>query len=251
MNWINDVDQETAKRLAGIWIAVGTPGYAGIAKAQWKATLDARYGADGWRISHYVRGKIVPKMEAIKEYEASYRHYIRANPALVDFLTKSCGNVYDDNVSNVYDDDYEQPHTAMNHYQDISTRQVIAELVEDPEWPTVTETARETVTLTDLNDGQKYEVPRASGMAGSYLMQIRDSLSAGFMLNPAVVPVHDPLLITSLPDKIGWYHHEGCGHLSVEAFWQMSKVIEVRYDRFLALGDERITPLAGVEETKL
>ena len=56
------------------------------------------------------------------------------------------------------------------------------------------------------------------------------------MLNPAVVPVHDPALITSLPNRDEWYHVEGCGHLSVEAFWQMSKVIEVRYDRLLALG---------------
>jgi hypothetical protein len=33
----------------------------------------------------------------------------------------------------------------------------------------------------------------------------------------------------------------------VEAFWQMSKVIEVRYDRFLALPAElRDDPLAGL-----
>ena len=34
---------------------------------------------------------------------------------------------------------------------------------------------------------------------------------------------------------------------SVEAFWQMSKVIEVRYDRFLALGaGDRDDPIAGL-----
>ena len=66
------------------------------------------------------------------------------------------------------------------------------------------------------------------------------------MLNPAVVPIHDPALITTLPARTEWYHAEGCGHLSVEAFWQMSKVIEVRYDRFLALGDGRAAPLADL-----
>ena len=83
-------------------------------------------------------------------------------------------------------------------------------------------------------------------MRGSLLLQIRDPLSPGYVLNPAVVPVHDPTLITTLPNRIDWYHHEGCAHLSVEAFWQMSKVVEVRYDRFLALGPRRSNPLDGV-----
>ncbi len=61
------------------------------------------------------------------------------------------------------------------------------------------------------------------------------------------MPVHDPLLITTLPTRQDWYHAEGCAHLSVEAFWQMSKVIEVRYDRFLALPAYlRDDPLAGL-----
>ena len=64
-----------------------------------------------------------------------------------------------------------------------------------------------------------------------------------FFLNPAVIPVHDPALITTLPGVRDWYLEEGCGHLSIEAFWQMSKVIEVRYDRFLQLGEKRSSPL--------
>ena len=84
------------------------------------------------------------------------------------------------------------------------------------------------------------------GFRGTRLLQIRDPLSPGYVLNPAVVPVHDPALITTLPSRDEWYHVEGCGHLSVEAFWQMSKVIEVRYDRWLALGDGRAAPLEGV-----
>ena len=66
------------------------------------------------------------------------------------------------------------------------------------------------------------------------------------MLNPAVVPVHDPALITTAPRAHRVVPPEGCGHLSVEAFWQMSKVVEVRYDRFLALGDDRADPLADL-----
>ena len=39
-------------------------------------------------------------------------------------------------------DDYDQPDTVPNHYQDISVRRVIAELVDDPDWPDVVETRR-------------------------------------------------------------------------------------------------------------
>ena len=125
---------------AEVWIPVGVPGYAGESKARWQAILDDRFGADGWRMAHIVRAAVVSRAEAIVEYEAAYRVFLRARPALVAFLTDVCGNVYDDNVTNVHDADYDQPHTAMNHYQDISVRRVIAELVDDPAWPSVTET---------------------------------------------------------------------------------------------------------------
>lgn len=245
-NWWQEIEPEQVELLKEVWIAVGVPGYAGIAKAQWREVLDGRFGPQNWRIQYIVRGKSVPFSEAIKEYEAAYRHFLRGNPALVRFLTAVCGNVYDDNISNVYDDSYDQPHTAMNHYQDISVRRVIAELVDDEAWPEVVETAVTPANLIDLTDGQTHELPLARGFRGRYLLQIRDPLSPGFCLNPAVVPVHDPALITSLPNHVGWYHQEGCAHLSVEAFWQMSKVIEVRYDCFLALGPDRANPLAGL-----
>src|SRR4029079_13962938 len=93
--------------------------------------------------------------------------------------------------------------------------------------------------------GAPGRVRRASGFGGSGLLQIREPDSPGFMLSPAVVPVHDPDLITTLPGRQEWYHLEGCGHLSVEAFWQMSKVVEVRYDRFVASGPVRDDPLGA------
>ena len=245
-NWVALLPAETAERMSKIWIPVGLPGFSGAEKARWNALLTERFGTDGWRISHVVRGEIVPRAVAILEYEEAYRRYLHDRPELVNFLVEACGNVYDDNPTNVCDNDYEQPHTAMNHYQDISVRRVIAELVDNPAWPTVTATPVETVELLDLGTGERVTAPRASGFRGNGLLQIRDPLSPGYLLNPAVVPAHDPALITTVPGRREWYHDEGCGHLSIEAFWQSSKVIEVRLDRFLASGDDRSAPLAGL-----
>jgi hypothetical protein len=245
-NWWTHLDPAVAADLAEVWVPIGLPGFQGDSKERRTAVLDERFGADGWRIGHVVRGRVVPAAVAIAEYEQAYRVFLRETPALVRFLVATCGNVYDDNPSNVFDTDYHQPHTHLNHYQDISVRRVVAELVDDPAWPDVTETPHETVDLVDLGTGLVHRLPRARGFRGSHLLQIRDPLSPGYALNPAVVPIHDPALITSLPNRDEWYHVEGCGHLSVEAFWQMSKVIEARYDRWLALGPGRAAPLEGI-----
>lgn len=221
---------------ARVWVPLGVPGYAGPDKARRAAVLTERFGADGWRYGFVVRGEVVGFAAAIAEYEESYRRFLHDRPALVALITTTAGNVYDDNPTNVFDDDYEQPHTAMNHYQDISVRRVVAELADDPAWPEVRpDGAGEIVELHDLRTGARHRAPRAKGFQGHGLLQIRDAGSPGYVLNPALVPVHDPALVTTLPARIDWYHSEGCAHLSVEAFWQMSKVIEVRYDRFLAL----------------
>ena len=245
-DWWRSLDPALQAPLQEIWIPVGSPGFAGPDKARWRAVLDQRFEPDGWRLAHIVRGAIVPVADAISEYEASYRRYLRDRPALVRFLTTTCGNVYDYAVENVDDADYDQPATAMNHYQDISVRRVVSELVDDPAWPEVVDTPHETVSMVDLGTGERHDVQRARGFRGDHLLQIRDPLSPGYALNPAVVPVHDPALITTLPARTEWYHAEGCGHLSVEAFWQMSKVVEIRLDRFLELGDDRTQPLAGL-----
>ncbi len=239
-NWMNN------PFLGAVWVAIGVPGFAGAEKARRQQLLDERFGVGGWRYGHYVRGEILSPNVAILEYEESYRQFLRGNPPLVEFLVTVCGNVYDWGVANVYDDEYEQPHTEMNHYQDISVRRVIAELVDDPAWPRVTDTATETIDLRDLGTNKTHRVPRARGFRGDGLLQIRDSLSPGYLLNPAVVPAHDPALLVSAPGHVGWFLEEGCSHLSVEAFWQMSKVVEVRFDRFLALGGLRARPLDGL-----
>jgi hypothetical protein len=242
-NWWTALPPKAIADLAQVWIVVGLPGFAGEEKARRRALLDARFGTDGWRLGHVVRGRVLPQAEAILEYEAAYRAFLRANRHLVAFLVEQCGNVYDNAVSNVWDDVYEQPHTASNHYQDISVRRVIAELVDDPAWPEVTPTEPGEVELLDFGTGRRERAPRASGFRGDGLLQIREPDSPGFMLSPAVVPVHDADLITTLPGRQEWYHVEGAAHLSVEAFWQMSKVVEVRYDRFLASGARRADPL--------
>jgi hypothetical protein len=245
-DWWRRLDPPLRQSLVDVWIPAGMPGFAGESKARWRGLLDDRFGTDGWRFAHVVRGRIVPTAEAIGEYEASYRRYLRDRPALVRFLVEVCGNVYDYAVDNVVDDDYDQPHTPMNHYQDISVRRVVAELVDDPDWPDVNETPAGDVPLIDLGTGRTHTVPRARGFRGGHLLQIREPDSPGYVLSPAVVPAHDPTLITTLPDRVDWYHTEGVGHLSVEAFWQMSKIIEVRYDRFLELGPERARALTGL-----
>lgn len=76
--WWEALTKTEQVALSEIWIAVGSPGYAGPAKARWRATLDEQFGADGWRMGHVVRGAIVPPSMAIAEYEASYRAFLRA-----------------------------------------------------------------------------------------------------------------------------------------------------------------------------
>ncbi len=245
-NWWQNLSSASQSTIQQIWIPIGVPGHAGENKGNRKTFLDTRFGTDGWRTSHYVHGRIVSVREAIREYEQSYRVYLHAQPHIVDFITSVAGNVYDDNPTNVHDHDYHQPHTQLNHYQDIAVRRVIAELVDDVTWSTVIETAAEEVDLVDLKDGQTYNFPRARGFRGNHLLQIREPDSPGFCLSPAVVPVHDPALIITHSQMDDWYLHKGCEHLSVEAFWQMSKVVEARYDRFVTLKEARVNPLEGL-----
>lgn len=230
--------------LTRIWICVGHPGFSGDDKQRRHDLLTARFGADGWRWRWVVRGRTVGFGEAIAEYEEAYRVHLREHPEIVSWLTTTAGNVYDHGVDNVWDDDYDQPGPVANHYQDISVRRVVAELAGDGAGHTSTEVAL--ADLTDLSTGEVHRVPRAPGFHGDHLVQLRDARSPGYPLNPALVPVHDPALVTTRPDAIEWFHREGCGHLSVEAFWQTAKVIEVRYDRFLALGELRDEPLDGL-----
>ena len=232
--------------LAEIWICIGHPGFSGDDKQRRHDVLSERFGPDGWRWRFVVRGRVVSFNEAIEEYEQSYRVYLSEHPELVRWLTSTAGNVYDHSVDNVWEDIYHQPGSAANHYQDISVRRVIAEMKGVDADSTASQGEPSLVELTDLTTGAVHRVPRASGFYGEHLVQLRDARSPGYPLNPALVPVHDPTLITTRPDAVEWFHREGCGHLSVEAFWQSAKVIEVRYDRFLALGDRRDEPLRDV-----
>ena len=102
-NWWTTLDTDAASDLAEVWIPVGLPGYAGEAKHRRRELLDERFGPDGWRLAHIVRGRLVPPSVAIVEYEEAYRQFLRERPALVRFLVTTCGNDYDDRVENVHD----------------------------------------------------------------------------------------------------------------------------------------------------
>jgi hypothetical protein len=234
------------RALSEIWICIGHPGFSGDDKQRRHDLLSKRFGPDGWRWRFVVRGRLVGFDEAIAEYEQAYRVHLAEHPEVVTWLTSTAGNVYDHSVDNIWEDDYAQPGPAANHYQDISVRRVIAEMQGIKASDLTSSSKPSLVELTDLTTGEVHRVHRAPGFHGDYLVQLRDARSPGYPLNPALVPVHDPALITTRPNAIEWFHREGCGHLSVEAFWQTAKVIEVRYDRFLALGDMRDDPLRGV-----
>ncbi|MEW5991497.1 MAG: hypothetical protein AB1736_09170 [Chloroflexota bacterium] len=124
-DWWMALPRTAFDALGQTWIPVGAPGFAGLEKARWRDLLDGRFGPDGWRLGHVVRGRIVGPAEAIVEYEASYRVFLRDRRALVAFLAATCGNVYDDRVENVFSDTYDQPDTPSNHYQDVAVRRVV------------------------------------------------------------------------------------------------------------------------------
>ena len=137
----------------------------------------------------------------------------------------------------------------MNHYQDISVRRVIAELVDDPTWPDVVDTPAETIDLVDLGTGDPPpdaagpRLPRRPPAPDPRADLARLLPQPGGRAGPRSDADHDPA-------RAGWSGttREGCGHLSVEAFWQQSKVVEVRYDRFLAAGRRaRATPWPGCD----
>ena len=142
----------------------------------------------------------------------AYRRYLRDRPALVRFLVDASAATSTTTGSRTSHD----PTTTTsrtrspNHYQDISVRRVIAELVDDPDWPEVTDTERRDGRPGRPRHGRDAAPSRGPAASGAAtLLQIRDPISPGYVLNPAVVPVHDPALITTLPDRDEWYHRRG------------------------------------------
>ena len=69
-SWWRSLPPSAAANLAAVWVPVGLPGFSGEQKAARQHALDERFGADGWRLAHVVRGRVVPPSEAILEYEA-------------------------------------------------------------------------------------------------------------------------------------------------------------------------------------
>ena len=168
----------------------GCPGSRATRRPARRSVLDKRFGrrrvADRPRRPGAHRDRRPSPSSSTRRRTAQF---LRDRPALVRFLVTTCGNVYDDNPSNVFDDAYEQPHTALNHYQDISVRRVVAELVDDPDWPEVVDDAARDRRPRRPRDRARPAACRGhAGSAATHLLQIRDPLSPGYVLNPAVVP---------------------------------------------------------------
>ena len=84
-----------------------------------------------------------------------------------------------------------------------SVRRVIAEL-QGGDTNDAETGVQEQADPTDPITGDVHRVPRSPGFSGDYLVQLRDARSPGYPLNPALVPVHDPDLVTTRPGATEW-----------------------------------------------
>lgn len=221
-----------------VWIFVGVLGYSGLVKAQCQDLFDVCFGVDGWWYVYVVRGEVVLFVVAIVEYEEVYCWFFWVCFVLVVFLVVECGNVYDYEVVNVFDDDYVQFGLIVNYYQDVVVCRVVVEFVDDLVWFDVMDIGTVEVDFVDVGMGETYRVLRVCGFRGGLLLQICEFMLFGYCFNLVVVFVHDFVFIIIMLGDHSWFYDEGCVYLLIEVFWQMLKVVEVCYDRFLVLIDD-------------
>lgn len=176
------------------WETLERPGYFGARRDAIHDDLDARYGADGWRLAWIVDGHAFTREQMTMFYEDSYFAFLSGETEILEQLLREAYDVYDDQPSNVLSGfDYTAQETDRTHVQDIAIRRVVSRL------------------------GRVF--------SGDQLIRIRDkdgSHPLSMTLSPGHVPFHRPdLLIT--PEITGWWEP-----LSVEAFYQSNKVIQIR-----------------------
>jgi len=172
------------------WRTIGRPGYAGARGPELRAALDAEHGAGRWRIAYQWDGGVISRDEALLHYAEAYRRFLEAHPDTLDWLVCAASDVYDLEPRDVESGlDFSVQRGAATHLQDIAVRRAVAAL------------------------GRRFQ--------GTELVRIRGRGSAGYRLNPGVVPFHAPEAILK-PELVGWWQPG-----SIESFWQSNKVLEV------------------------
>jgi hypothetical protein len=202
MRELSDVPDMEGVRLGWIQL-IHELGYIGRNR-RLLALLDEKFGWDGWLRGHTYGKALLTKSQALKLYEQSYFHFLKRNPGLLDWLSSTASEVYDNDVSNVSSGmDYDIQETEAAHYQDIAVRRALHRL------------------------GRRFQ--------GDHLLQIRGVESEGYRLNPGQVPFLKPDLIHSTDEK-QWYEKG-----SIEDFYQSNKVVVVDPAR-LVLSPEYVGP---------
>jgi hypothetical protein len=176
------------------WRTMFRPGYFGRRRDQRIATYNATYGAGNWRLAWVVNGRAYSFVEACKLfYEQSYYRWLADHPEEVDFIC-SFGECIDNAPSNVLAGrDYAHQESYSTHIQDIAVRNVLYRL------------------------GREFEGPADS------VLVIRSADSNGYRFGPGNIPFYVPELITQ-PEICPRWANSG----SVEAFWQSTKMVQVR-----------------------
>jgi ribonuclease Z len=171
----------------GAWEIREHPGHFGWGKSKKLEELAQRY--PGFRLAHLWRGELLVPEAALALYEEAYLRFFSRHPLVLDWLVQTAADVYDTEPANTASGvDYAaQSPSAANHLQDIAIRRAVWRL------------------------GRWFE--------GRQLLEVRGQRSAGYALNPGLVPFHEPAAIA-------------CGPLSswvlpgsIEAFWQANKVV--------------------------
>jgi hypothetical protein len=179
--------------LGYFWRNDTRPGFFGRRRDELIAGLNARHGAENWRIVWIVQERICNFEQACKEfYEESYYRWLKSNAAAVEHIT-SFSEVYDNSITNIASGlDYQKQEAFATHIQDIAVRNSLRRL--------------------GVWFRREHKGP----------MQIRGA-GEGAQYNPGHVPFYDPALITKPSLRPQWAA-EG----SVEDFWQSNKWIQVR-----------------------
>jgi len=176
------------------WMTIGRVGYLGKIKDTFQDEMSKAYG-DSWRKAYEFSGSTISEEEAVKHYENSYFQFLRSNPQVLEWLTSTASEVYDNSLSNIESGlDYKAQEAYSTHLQDIAIRNSLKRL--------------------------------KKSFQGDHPVEIRGKESEGYVLNPGQVPFYMPEAIIQ-PERTGWWEAR-----STESFWQSNKVLEVKESYF-------------------